>query len=68
MRMSIGPGRVNEKPRSLASSCGDDTPRSSTKPSTCARPSPARCSATAPNRPWITVIRGSVAASGLPSA
>ena len=34
MRMSSGPSRRNEKPRAASSSCIDDTPRSSTTPST----------------------------------
>ena len=34
MRMSSGPSSRNEKPRSASSSCIEDTPRSSTTPST----------------------------------
>ncbi len=38
MRMSSGPSSRNEKPRSASSSCIEDTPRSSTTPSTAAWP------------------------------
>ena len=37
MRMSSGPSRRNEKPRSASSSCIEETPRSSTTPSTASR-------------------------------
>src|SRR3546814_2826732 len=33
MRMSSGPSKRNEKPRSASSICGDETPRSSATPS-----------------------------------
>ena len=38
MRMSSGPSRRNEKPRSAWSSCMEDTPRSNTTPSTLSQP------------------------------
>ena len=42
MRMSSGPSSRNEKPRSASSSCIEDTPRSSTTPSTAAWPNFSR--------------------------
>jgi len=41
IRMSSGPSRMNEKPRSASSIWKDDTPRSSMMPSTVSRPSRA---------------------------
>ena len=38
MRMSSGPSRRNEKPRSAVSSCIEETPRSSATPSTAVMP------------------------------
>src|SRR5262245_22316644 len=40
MRMSSGPSRRKEKPRSPSSSCIEETPRSNTMPSTASRPTP----------------------------
>ena len=37
IRMSSGPSRMKLKPRSASSSCGDETPRSKSNPSTCRR-------------------------------
>ena len=39
IRMSSGPGREKEKPRSATSSCGEETPRSTSAPSTRSMPS-----------------------------
>ena len=42
MRMSSGPSRRNEKPRSASSSCMEETPTSSTTPSAGAKPAASR--------------------------
>ncbi len=51
MRMSRGPSLRNEKPRSGASSCIDETPISRTTRSTCGAPASARRVSSSPKRP-----------------
>ncbi len=51
MRMSSGPSVRNEKPRSGASSCSEETPRSSATPLTAAMPSGRSSRSISPKRP-----------------
>ena len=59
IRMSSGPSRRNEKPRSASSSCIEDTPTSITTPSTAATPCAAQISARLENRSSTSVSRPS---------
>ena len=57
MRMSSGPSSRNEKPRSASSSCIEDTPRSSTTPSTAAWPNFSATRSSAEKRSSTSVSR-----------
>ena len=57
MRMSSGPSSRNEKPRGASSSCIEDTPRSSTTPSTAAWPNFSATRSSAEKRSSIKVSR-----------
>ena len=68
MRMSSGPSRVKEKPRAASSSWGEETPRSSTAPSSRLTPWPPSSVAASPKQPSIMVKLGQVRASARPRA
>ncbi len=57
IRMSSGPSFRNENPRSARSSCGDDTPRSTRKPSIGTIPSRSSTSRACENGAWTSVTR-----------
>ena len=57
MRMSRGPSRRKEKPRSASSSCMEETPTSSTTPSTGAKPAAAACASRSEKRPSTSFSR-----------
>ena len=57
MRMSSGPSLRNEKPRSAWSICIDDTPMSSTTPSSASKPCACAISSRSPKRPGTSIRR-----------
>ena len=65
MRISSGPSRRNEKPRTASSTCGELIPKSSSTPST--EFGLAYCAIVA-KLPWMMVKRGSLICFALVSA
>ena len=69
MRMSSGPSCMKLKPRLASSSCGDETPRSSSTPcSSPSQPAARTRSSSRPNDPRTRVRRGSAANRSRPAA
>ena len=62
IRMSSGASTIYEKPRPPSSSCGEDTPRSKSIPSTRSTPCSSSISGRSRKLPWTMVSRSAYGA------